>query len=307
MLPFARENRYRMLELDALLIAVRGHQALDQLERAREEATSVLALATTVKDEISIATASTNLASVLTALGQYPEALRLRLQAEAIHRRQDDIGSLPFDLANRADLLIRLGRADEAETALAEIDEGARKGLDMYRARARRVTFLRAQNAAFALQCERAVRILSSETWDPSAGDSANTIGPAMNHWCAVRLGRRFSKAPSFGQLAPAVTRELAYWQAVTALGMGQGRAAVDHASRGLAALGGLPFEELRWRLAAVGSAGAADAGDEQRRREFADIAAAALSRVKAAWKTEFSEYRNRSDVVYLMRRARLS
>ena len=51
-LPFLRENSYRLLELDGLQIAVRAHQALDQLETAKQEATEVLGLATTVKDEI---------------------------------------------------------------------------------------------------------------------------------------------------------------------------------------------------------------------------------------------------------------
>ena len=306
-LPFLRENSYRLLELDGLQIAVRAHQALDQLETAKQEATEVLGLATTVKDEISIALASTNLASVLTALGQYPEALRLRLQAEAIHRRQDDNASLPFDLANRADLLFRLGRTDQAETALAELDAGASKGLEAYRGRQPRATFLRAQGAAFGLQCERARRVLSGMTWHPEVGDVANTIGPAVNEWCATRLGSRGIRAVSFGNLAPAVARELAYWQALTALERGQARAALDHANRGLSALGRLPFDELRWRLAAVGAAGAAQSGDELKRRELVDIATAALSRVKADWKADFGEYGNRADVVYLMRRARLS
>ncbi len=103
----------------------------------------MLAAAEAVKDESQIAIAANNLASVTATLGHYPEALRLRERAEAIHRRQGDQASLPYDLANRADLLIRLGRGDQAAAALDEIDKGIAAGLPAYKSRARRLTFLR--------------------------------------------------------------------------------------------------------------------------------------------------------------------
>jgi tetratricopeptide (TPR) repeat protein/predicted Ser/Thr protein kinase len=304
-LPFVRENTYRLLELDGLQIAVRAHQSLDQLERAREEALQVLALATTVKDDTSIALASTNLASVLTFLGQYPEALRHRLVAEAIHRRQDDNASLPFDLANRADLLIRMGRPADADVALAEIEAAAERGLEGYKAHLQRVTFLRAQASAFGLQCDRARTLLAAHDWNPTDG-SASVLAPGIDGYCAARLRLR-GRVVETVKVSPAMSRELAYWHALTALERGSADSALTLADEALTAMGQLPFDELRWRLAAVGTAAAAAAGNEAKRREFGDIASAALTRVRAEWKGDFETYGKRQDLVYLMRRSQLS
>ncbi len=306
-LPFVRENNYRLLELDALQIAVRAHQSLDQLERAREEAEAVLQLARTVKDETSIALALTNLASVVTALGQFPEALSLRLQAEAIHRRQDDNASLPFDLVNRADLLIRLGRPVEAEAAMAEVDAGVAKGLEAYTGRANRVVFLRGFAAATELRCDDARRIFGTVHWNPAAGDTTNVLAPAINAFCAARRGARISGPVDLGEAAPSVGRESTYWSALAALEAGQEQAALDSVVKGLTGLGERRFDELRWRLAAVGAAAAAKVRDEAKGRELAAEARRSLDAVRAAWKTEFEKYGNRADVVYLVRRARLS
>ncbi len=103
--------------------------------------------------------AANNLASVTTILGHYPEALRLRERAEAIHRRQGDQASLPYDLANRADLLIRLGRGGEAAAALDEIDKGIAAGLPAYQSRARRIAFLRIyRRMERAMRCDEVDR-----------------------------------------------------------------------------------------------------------------------------------------------------
>jgi tetratricopeptide (TPR) repeat protein len=306
-LPFVRENNYRLLELDALQIAVRAHQALDQLERAQEEAEDVLQLATTVKDETSIALASTNLASVVTALGKYPEALTLRLQAEAIHRRQDDNASLPFDLANRADLLIRLGRPDEAESAMAEIDVGVAKGLEAYTARASRVVFLRGFAAATELRCDEARRHFRTVTWNPEAGDTMNVLAPAIDAFCAARRGVRISGRVDPGRAAPSVVLESAYWGALAALEAGRGQAALDAVVKGLTGLGERRFDELRWRLAAVGAVAAVKVGDGAKGRELAAEARRSLNAVRTEWKSDFEKYGNRADVVYLVRLARLS
>ena len=77
-LPFLKANRYRRYELLALSIASRAHERFDELDQARQISSDVLAVAEAVKDEGQVALAASNLASVLTSLGQYPDALRLR-------------------------------------------------------------------------------------------------------------------------------------------------------------------------------------------------------------------------------------
>jgi tetratricopeptide (TPR) repeat protein len=288
----------------ALQIASRAHQALDELDKARQMSSEGLAIAQTVRDEPTTALALSNLASITTALGNYPEALRLREWAEAIHRRQGDEVSLPYDLANRADLLYRLGRPDEADAALAEIDVGTAAGKSAYVGRARRVSYLRGFAAAAALRCEDAERRLAALSAGPP--DAGSVIGPAIRDFCAARLRRPAIQVDVEGA-GPVEARERHYWLAAAALERGDFAAALDTASRGLQALGSLPLDELRWRIAAVGAAAADGQGDQVRRAGMAEIARNVLDKLRADWKAASEKYEKRPDLVYLIRRAKLS
>src|SRR5205823_2552979 len=140
----------------------------------RRISSDVLSVAEVVKDEGQVALAATNLASVTTSLGGYPEALRLRERADAIHRQLGDKRSLPYDLTNRADLLIRLGRPDEAASWLAELDTGIKAGIDSYVGRQGRATFLRALAEATALRCGEALRFAALVEHGGSGGAAAS-------------------------------------------------------------------------------------------------------------------------------------
>ncbi len=152
----ARRDRRKVLS--ALAIMARAHEDLEQYPRAQEIARQLLSAAEEIHDEPHSAFAFESLATQATVSGHLPEALGYVTRAEAIHRRQADAAALPFDLANRADLLIRLGRGVEAESVLQEIEEGAARGVDAYVGRARRVLLLRAVNATVSQQFNEARR-----------------------------------------------------------------------------------------------------------------------------------------------------
>ena len=152
----------------ALLIAARSQRALGHLDESREMSAGVLALAEKVNDEGRIALAASDMAGVNTVLGRYPEALELRQRAEGVYRRQGDQTSLPYTLANRADLLIRLGRPSEADAALSELEAGIARGLQAYTGRARRAASLRAFQAAAALRCQDALRFAAAASRIPN-------------------------------------------------------------------------------------------------------------------------------------------
>ena len=175
-----RAAAQRRLEMSGLLIAERSHWQLGQMTQAREMSAAVLALAETVKDDARVATASSDLAGIDADLVQYPEALQLRQRAEDIFRRQGDQSSLPYALVNRAEVLTRLGRLEEAEQALAEVDAGIAHGLEAYKGRARRVAALRALGAAIALRCDNALRFASDARPDPAGTDSASLVAMAV-------------------------------------------------------------------------------------------------------------------------------
>ena len=147
LLPYFREKRYRRYEVTALSIMARGHEALGHNPEAHALGEEARAKAVEIKDEIQEAFALETLAGVANAVGALPDALSYRARETAIHRSLNDVSSLPFDLPNQADLLIRLGRGAAAAALLDEMDAAIAKGAETYLPRARRVRVLRALDA----------------------------------------------------------------------------------------------------------------------------------------------------------------
>jgi tetratricopeptide (TPR) repeat protein/tRNA A-37 threonylcarbamoyl transferase component Bud32 len=306
-LPFLRQNRYRRFELDALSIKSRALERLDRLEEAREMAAGVLSVAETVQDEAKIAVASATLASVLTSLGRYPEALRLRERVETIRSSQGDNAALPYDLANRADVLIRLGRSEEADRVLAQLEAGIAARLPAYVGRMRRVNFLRTMQAAIDLRCPD-VRRFAARIDPGGPNDIARALTPAFVEFCVARERR---PAPAAAPQSPDVERAIAsdrdYWLGAAALERGDAKAALKHASEGVELLGSISNDELRWRLAAVGSAAARRLDDAPRADAMLSMTRDAFERLRGTWKDDLVSYEQRPDLLYLRKEAGLA
>jgi eukaryotic-like serine/threonine-protein kinase len=301
-LPFVREQRYRRFEFSALLIAARLHQQADRLDRARETSAQLLAAAEALHDDAEVARMASNLASVTAALGDYPAALGLRERAEAIVRTLGDEGALPFHLANRADLLINLGRAGEAETVLAELEAGIREKRDAYVGRAYRVQYLRMLAAAVELRCDQALRNLPPPLEAPN--DSAAVLAPAVARFCEAQSGRRSPASPRANQgVTGALHRERQYWHAAAALARNDYTTALAEVRQGFDLLDTRPNDQLRWRLSLVGVI-AARRGDVTTEPEMAGVAAEAESRLREAWGEHFAAFAQRPDILHLATRA---
>jgi tetratricopeptide (TPR) repeat protein len=304
-LPFLRDNRYRRYELFAGGIQSRALIQLDRLEEARQHTTRMLATAEAVHDEAQVALASANLAAANTQLGAYPEALVLRERAVEIRTRQGDSESLPFDFANRADLLIRLGRRQDADAALRELEAGIAAGTESYRPVERRVASLRALLAASWLDCDSVPRYVA-QIQARSVVDSAGALTPAVGAFCEARRRRTVTAGNPAAGTEASVVRDRRYWTAFAALEQAKFDQALAEAEAGLAALGTIPHDELRWRLAAVGKAAAQARKDAARASALDGTARAALDRVRTAWKTDVDAYLRRPDLEYLRKRAEL-
>jgi len=299
-LPFLKANQDRRLELNALSVASRAHEELDHLERARQISTDVLSVAEVVKDESQVAVAAANLASVSASLGQLPAALALRERAEAIHRRQGYGGLLPYDLANRGDVLIRLGRRDEADKPLSELEAGIAAGLESYAGRARRASFLRAMADTMSQHCDEALRRFD-RLESPTVRDTAALLSPAMAAYCRARASRSaLSTRPAFEGADPALVRERHYWIAAAALLRKDAAGALVEARQGLSSLGTTPNDELRWRLAAVGALAADRLGDSSMRKELAATSKRAWERIRSEWGADVGSYDKREDLLQL-------
>ena len=307
-LPFLKSNHYRGFELGALSIAARAHLALNELEQAKETSARVLSIARMLKNEAREALGARSLAQITAALGQLPEALRLRERSESILRKQGDEATLPYELANRADLLSQMGRFDEADAALRELEAGIAAKKDAYVGRGRRVASLRAFIAAASLRCDEALDFVRQTASFGESIEAAALMARAVGVFCEARRSRR---APQ-GRLPdaphdPALARELRYWRAAGALERSDPASALEEAFEGLKLLGDVPNDELRWRLTAIAALASRRLGDVQKSAEMAGSARAVLERIKGTWGADFSRYAERPDLSALTRRSGLN
>jgi tetratricopeptide (TPR) repeat protein len=285
-LAFFQAHKFRRFELTALSIAARAYQDVDELQKARQLASQALTEAEVTRDDYQLAIALNNLAGQATVLGSLPEALALRQRAETIHRRRGETSQLPYDLTNRAELLIRLGRVDEAAVAMAEVDAGVAKKFDTYVSRLPRLAFLRTLSA-----------IVSNQLTPASA--PAAILAPALADY--IRAGqhtdRRSRVATDLAPTDPATARERQYWTAAASLGRGETSIALTIAAEALGASSRVGNDELAWRVAAVGSIAARQGGDPQQQRAFQQTSAAALGRLRSAWGADERRYELRPDL----------
>jgi tetratricopeptide (TPR) repeat protein len=305
-LPSVTNGQYRRLELTALLIQARAQLALGHAAEARAISSNVLAVAETLKDDGRIALAESDIAVVDTAFGHYPLALSLRERAAPIFRRQGDQTSLAYSLVNRAELLIRLGRAEDANPLLSELESGIAKKLDAYTMLERRTRFLRLFAAVTALRCQDVAKMSGVVSVDPAAADQSSLVAPAIFAYCDARLNRPprpVSAAPDdadAGYLA-----ERAYWLAAAATIRGDAATAQAQSMAGLAKLGNPPNDDLRWQLGAVLSvASGAPGATGVALTQAQGVARESLARLEADWKDDFGRYRSRADLVDLRKRA---
>jgi tRNA A-37 threonylcarbamoyl transferase component Bud32/tetratricopeptide (TPR) repeat protein len=304
MLDFARRGQYRRYEMIASNIIARSLEHRDP-RRSVEMAKRVLAAADSLHDNVEVGAALEVLAGPMTGLGDLPGALAVRTRLEALHRAQHDTGLLPYDLTNRAELLIELGRFDEAETALRELDAGVAAGSPLFRGRARRAALLRTLAAAERLDRDGVLFHAQS-----IIDGTVNLKAPDASHFFALALAAPFRRPVDTVALAPTagnVDAELRYWRAVAFLSMHATRAAAAEIDDGLAQLIKVPSQELEWRLAAVGASAAREGGDASKADAMRTRAQGALNAVRAAWKSDVEAYEGRPDLTRWRRAAGVS
>jgi tetratricopeptide (TPR) repeat protein len=264
-----------------------------------------LTVAESLQDENQQALAASDLAGFDTSLGRYVEALPLRERAEATYRRLGDETSLAYTLANHADLLIRLGRHTDAEPLLSELETGISKGLEAYAGRARRVTFLRAFDAATQLRCDEALQLLAGVSLPSGAADSTSVLAPGVTAFCEAKRARPSGPlTPVSSDVDRVIMAERTYWLAMAAVERADLHGAAAAATDGLSALGTLTNDELRWRLRAAAAIAAPDVRQAASHRAEA---LAALGRIRAAFAAAMNRYETRPDLLYLRKRAGLT
>lgn len=299
---FFAAHGYVRWDAVAKSILSRAHESLGDYASAGAMAEEVFTFARSVDDDALEATALENLAGVRAAQGRLPEALVARDRIEDIHRTQGDQFSLPYDLVNRAELLVRLGRGADAEVLLAQVDAGIASGQESYVGRTRRVALVRALRAATEGRDAEVIRHAPAAV---GAGDvtrdSTALLGSALAAYARARLGRAPTPADALlarqGVGSP-VLREVRYWLARSRAGLATRHEAVALVDAALETAPVQQNAELRWRLAATALlAGRDDASNAARWR---DVAARGLADLRRAWTTHADGYLRRADLAPL-------
>lgn len=303
-LQFFTTARYVRNEAEARSVLARAHEGLEQYDEARRLASDVLTLAEALDDPVLTGVSLDNLAAQAERLGRLPDALALRERLEALHRDTNDLALLAFDLVNRADLLIRLGRGREAGAAFDEIERAIASGREDYRARRPRMSVLRALHASIDGRFGE-VEALARVALEATPGrvtDNVITARVLVEH-ARAHLGRsRVDAAELAGWPSqaptPAVGRELAYWVARTLVRRGRADLAGPVIAQAWSAGPAAGNRELRWRLAALVDAAAAAGNGATMRTAARDDLQALL----AEWGPQGTTYLTRPDLAALRR-----
>jgi len=305
MLDYIRWAQYKQYELRALGILSRAKGNLDEHADAERLANELLALAESLHDDDAVAVALANLTTEATERGALPDALGSVVRLERIHRGQQQNQSLPFDLWNHADILLRLGRFDEADDPLNEIDAGIAAHIGAFVARERRTLLLRAIGATereqFAQADEYCGRILATS----AKPDATSTLATVLRANAHARLGRPdrapIQAPPRSDADAP---RDLRYWGGIALLASGDARGAGDQADALLASFKANPSAEYEWRAAALGAAAARSRRDAAAADTLVRRARHALVGLRSEWKGDADVYEKRPDLISLKRAA---
>jgi tetratricopeptide (TPR) repeat protein len=311
-LRYYTEHDYARLVVTGKNILVRANDGLENYAEAARLSEEVLPVARTLKDDGLIATTLESIAGQFTKQGRLPEALATREQIEAIDRKRDNNVNLPFDITNRAELLIRLGRSEDAEIALAEVTRKAAEGIDSFKERSRRVAALQALRATTARRwrdvesfAQQAMLLKTSEKPDTSWRWGAVLLEHARAQLGTSRLPASEMATWMEETTARAVRREVGYWVAQTLVARRQFDEARQLSTAMLAEPGIKGNSELQWRLSAL--TGLLDQNVTQRGGGSASIRAALreIETLKAAWLTHADGYFARPDLAELRQRLR--
>ena len=312
LLDYLRWAHLKRYELLALSISARADEDLGEYAQAGIISRQVLTMAEELGDQSEVGVTLENLAGQSAAVGDLPGALAFRERLEALHRRLGDTASLAYDLTNRAELLIRLGRPAAAEAPLHEVEVGVAAGVDVFQGRVRRVTLLRALAAAYSqryAEAEVRCREVIERSSALNVPDDTRRLAGAVSAYARARLGRPFTDR---GEIASAnesgsalFRRELAYWRAATWLARDDNHAALATAVAGLSDEPA-SSPEIDWQLAAVAAVAARRLHDDQ-----ADLMAARarrdLAQLRELWQGDIADYEKRADAIGRRREAGLS
>ena len=308
-LQYFGSTRQGRLEALALLIASRAHHSLREADRARDLAERVRTFAVEHGNSELHALALVNLSRQAWTAGHLPETLERLDETVRLLKGLSDVETLPYTLTNRAEVLIQLGRGQEAEAALQEVDAGIATGQGAFPSRRRRVALLRALRAVVEGQTDEAHRHAQEvERLAPGRTDETGQLGRLLS---SVATSQRGAKAavPAIASgldVASLGGRQFTYWRSAALLARHDLRPCLRAVEPILTTPDGPGGAELLWRTTALSALAAQQLGEQEAAEAAATKALSAFERLKQQWGEEATRiYAARRDVAALLTRLR--
>jgi tetratricopeptide (TPR) repeat protein/tRNA A-37 threonylcarbamoyl transferase component Bud32 len=257
-LSFYGDGRYPMLEAVAKAVVSRAKEALGEFNEAIRLSTDVLRYADEISDPALANDALQNLAGQFASVGRLPEAMAARDRSAKIYRENRQFVFLASTLVQQAETLIVLGRPQDAETPIAEVERLMADGSDTNVNRPRRLARLRALIAVTQGRLADVGKYADLARVENGAKpDITDLSARVLAEYAAAHLGRSTVPAASIALWpreagSPESRSEVSYWVARTLQARRENARAHELVEASWAELAGRGSPELRWRLAAV-------------------------------------------------------
>jgi tetratricopeptide (TPR) repeat protein/predicted Ser/Thr protein kinase len=307
-LPFYQQGGYHAEVTQALILLGRINRLKGNYEAALEAYRRQLELAEQTGDQRQKLLALEGTGTVLFYQERYPEALDHFEREYAISRSLGGPLEMAYGLIERADVLVQLGRGEEARPLLDEAfglasrPEGRSKSLLSRIHQGRAELALSQRLFPAALEESRQALALEGTQTDASV-EAKRAMGLALALSGSVREGKRAGE-----EALAAATRSKNPWLisrarlalAEAQLADGDGRGALDNALAAQGSFARLGQQASEWRALVAAARGARRLNDHAAARDYASRAAQVLSGLEGKWgAAAYGSYLTRPDVQY--------
>ncbi|MBC7911337.1 MAG: protein kinase [Pyrinomonadaceae bacterium] len=306
-LEFFQQGNYQRDISFCLTYVGRDQRRKAQYEAALDTFKQKLQLAQTAGIRAQAASAHGDIAMAFAKQERYPEALQSYNESYAISKDIGDRQSLAYNRMNRGNVLVQLGRLDEASASLAEASSHANRPEGSYKAVLAEIEMIHAQIALsernFAEARKRSLEAIkqADKKFTDVAIEAKITYGLAQVFSGAAREGKlmceeALAAAERTGEQSLITDAMLALTEALYQTGeSGRALTLALQAQERLARSG---EQESEWRAWLIAALATAKTGDKSAARERLTRASESLARLQQNWGAEaFERYQRRQDI----------
>lgn len=306
-LAFYQQGGYRSETFYCLVLLARAKLQKGDYQAAQKGHEQLLQLAHAANDQSLLALAYAERGSGLVEEQKFTDALNHLEQAGAIYNAEGPQRSLCNNLANRSDVLWRLGRYDEAQTLLAQAEAIANKPGGELKRLSAELDLIKAQIALsqgrYADAKAAAAQALekTNKEFKNLATTAKMMMGLAQGYGGAAAAGvafvsAAFNESGELGDVSELADAQLALSEAMLTSGDSPG--AAGNAVKAADVYARLGQVESEWRALTIAAQATQNLGDKARAREYAMRAREPFSKLEQQWGSDnYKSYLGRPDI----------